>query len=87
MAYLSDEQQDLIIEKGLSRIVDKTITDPNALKSKLRKVREMGFAYSDQKLDAGARLNSELYETMSEPSSTYFAVTLQPAFFRDELLL
>ena len=55
LAYLSAEEQDRIIEEGLTRYTENTITDPVELKKELAKIRKNGYAYSDQELDVGAR--------------------------------
>lgn len=55
MAYLAEEEQDKIIEKGLKKFTDHTIIDPAKLKKKLKEIKRRGFAYSDQELDFGAR--------------------------------
>jgi IclR family KDG regulon transcriptional repressor len=55
MAYLPEEEQDEIIEKGLKKFTEHTITDPVKLKKNLKAIRRHGFAYSDQELDFGAR--------------------------------
>jgi DNA-binding IclR family transcriptional regulator len=55
MAYLSDEEQDRIIKKGLKKFTDYTITDPHKLRKNLREIKKLGFAFSDQELDMGAK--------------------------------
>lgn len=55
LAYLPVEEQDRIIQEGLARYTDHTITDPFELKKELTKIREDGYAYSDQELDVAAR--------------------------------
>lgn len=39
----------------LNKYTQHTIIDPVELKKELREVREKGFAFSDQEVDAGAR--------------------------------
>ena len=54
MAYLTDEQQNRIIEeKGLKYFTPNTITDPIVLKKQLREIRKLGYAISDQELFTG----------------------------------
>ena len=55
LAYLSAEEQDRIMEGGLPRYTENTITDPIQLKKELAGIREKGYAYSDQELDSGAK--------------------------------
>jgi DNA-binding IclR family transcriptional regulator len=55
MAYLSNEEQERIIAKGLKKFTNHTIIDPIELKAKLNEIKSQGFAYSDQELDEGAR--------------------------------
>ena len=55
MAYLSSEEQDRIIQRGLERFTDGTITVPVKLKKELAKIRDNGYAYSDQELQLGVR--------------------------------
>lgn len=55
MAYLSDEEQDRIIKKGLKKFTKYTITNPVELRKNLKEIKKQGFAYSDQELDLGAR--------------------------------
>jgi IclR family transcriptional regulator, KDG regulon repressor len=55
MAFLSNEEQDKIITKGLKKITEYTITDPVKLRKNLKEIRKCGFAYSDQEMDLGAR--------------------------------
>lgn len=55
LAYLPIEEQDMIIQEGLTRYTEHTITDPIELKRELARIRENGYAYSDQELDIAAR--------------------------------
>jgi DNA-binding IclR family transcriptional regulator len=55
MAYLSDEEQDRIIKKGLKKFTDYTITDSHKLRKNLMEIKKQGFAFSDQELDMGAK--------------------------------
>jgi DNA-binding IclR family transcriptional regulator len=54
MAYMSSEDIEATITgMGLPRLMDKTITAPEALKAELRQVRERGFATSFEETDTG----------------------------------
>ena len=54
MAFLSNEEQDRIIkEKGLKKYSQNTITDPERLKIDLRKIRNLGYAISNQEIYTG----------------------------------
>jgi DNA-binding IclR family transcriptional regulator len=55
LAYLPAEEQDRIIEEGLPRYTENTITDPIQLKKELAGIREKGYACSDQELDNAAK--------------------------------
>lgn len=56
MAYLSEEEQDSIIEEiGLPKLAENTITDPDKLRIELKRVREDGFAVSDGEVHQGVR--------------------------------
>ena len=55
MAFLSSEEQDKIIQKGLKKYTENSITDPIELKRELALIRERGYATSDQELQFGAR--------------------------------
>jgi len=56
MAYLSEEQQNKIIEeKGLKKFTAYTIIDPILLKRHLQKIRKVGYATSDQEFSPGVR--------------------------------
>jgi DNA-binding IclR family transcriptional regulator len=54
LAYLPIEEQDRIIQEGLTRYTEHTITDPVELKRELARIRENDYAYSDQELDIAA---------------------------------
>lgn len=53
MAYLTPEERENIIAKGLERYTQYTITDPVKLRKRLETVRERGFAFSNQELGLG----------------------------------
>lgn len=46
LAYLTEEEIDAVIKKGLVKFTDRTITDPDALREHLRGIRERGWAIS-----------------------------------------
>lgn len=55
MAYLpEDEIQTIIRERGLPKVCTRTITDLNALRAELAKIRELGYAESVEETDVGA---------------------------------
>lgn len=55
MAYLPDEEvQAIVREKGLPRLCVNTITDPEALRAELARIRERGYAESHEETDLGA---------------------------------
>jgi len=55
LAYLPDEEQDRIIKKGLKRFTNYTITDSQMLRKNLKEIKKLGFAFSNQELDLGAK--------------------------------
>ncbi|WP_422720099.1 IclR family transcriptional regulator domain-containing protein [Franzmannia qiaohouensis] len=56
LAQLPDAELDAYLERVvLERYTDKTITDKDELKACVLKVREQGYAVSDQELDSGLR--------------------------------
>jgi len=55
MAYLSNEEQDRIVKKGLKKFTEFTITDAVKLRKNLNAIKKRGFALSDQELDMGAK--------------------------------
>jgi DNA-binding IclR family transcriptional regulator len=56
LAYQEETFVDFLVQNvGLKRFTESTITDPVLLKRELRKIREQGFAFSDQEVDFGAK--------------------------------
>jgi DNA-binding IclR family transcriptional regulator len=55
LAHLSAEEQDRIIQEGLPRYSENTITDAIRLKKELAKIRQDGYAESDSELHVGAK--------------------------------
>jgi IclR family KDG regulon transcriptional repressor len=56
MAYLPEAEQDEIIRKrGLEKFTSHTITEPKRLKKHLKEICLKGYAFSNQKLQEGAR--------------------------------
>ena len=56
MAFLSPaEQQKIIKQKGLPKIGPNTIVDPDELQKDLARIKEQGFAASDQEIYHGVR--------------------------------
>ena len=54
-AYLSQEEIDAIVrDKGLPRLNTNTITDPRLLAAELQRIRDNGYALSDEETDVGA---------------------------------
>lgn len=47
LAHLPKEDQEWIIVQGLPRFTETTITDPEALRGELRRIRRRGYAESD----------------------------------------
>ncbi|MFB3883956.1 MAG: IclR family transcriptional regulator [Thermodesulfobacteriota bacterium] len=56
MAYLPEREWDeIIFKEGLKRYTSNTITDVDKLKSRLRRIRKKGYAFSDQEVDKDVR--------------------------------
>lgn len=56
MAHLPQERIDEIIEgQGLERQTEHTITDPDEMRAELARIRERGYAYSDEESVEGMR--------------------------------
>lgn len=54
MAYLDERAQEEIINHGLQRFTENTITNPEAMRAELQRIRSQGFVLSRQELDSGA---------------------------------
>jgi DNA-binding IclR family transcriptional regulator len=54
LAYGSKELQQGVLD-SLDRYTDKTITDAAELKKQLRKIKDLGYAHSEEELAVGAR--------------------------------
>ena len=55
MAYLPEAEIEAVIrEKGLPKLCKNTITSPEALRTELRRIRELGYATSSEETDATA---------------------------------
>ncbi len=54
MAYLPEGEIEAIIRRGLPRLCTNTITDPQALRAELARIREQGYAFSVEETDVGA---------------------------------
>ncbi len=52
-AYLSDEDLDYALSKGMDALTEKTITDPEALRRDLVQTRERGYAIDDEEGQLG----------------------------------
>src|SRR5690606_39149978 len=55
LAFMDASLVDEILSPPLERFTDNTITDPDALRRELARIRDAGFACSDQEMDLGAR--------------------------------
>jgi IclR family transcriptional regulator, KDG regulon repressor len=56
LAHLpGDEVDDIIRAKGLKRFTPNTITERQALRSELRRIRERGYAFDDEEIEIGLR--------------------------------
>jgi len=55
MAYLTKEQINNIIDKGLETFTGNTIVDPDQLKKDLKTIREKGFNVSTGEIDFGSK--------------------------------
>lgn len=55
LAWLPEARRELYISSGLPARTPKTITDPEALRAELERIRQRGYAISDQEVDLGIR--------------------------------
>lgn len=56
MAYMTDEELDELMTKmNFVQHTPTTICDPDAMRTELVKVREQGYAFDDEEMDAGVR--------------------------------
>ncbi|MBC7227517.1 MAG: IclR family transcriptional regulator [Thermoflexales bacterium] len=54
MAYLPPDEIEALLQRGLPRLCTNTITDPQALREELARIREQGYAFSMEETDLGA---------------------------------
>jgi DNA-binding IclR family transcriptional regulator len=54
LAYAPDEVLDGLLARGLERLTEHTIIDPDELRHNLDKVRKMGFAYTRDEMTMGS---------------------------------
>src|SRR5699024_6175978 len=54
MAYLTNEEINMVIDKGLQSFTENTIVDPDKLKNELKEIREKGFSTSFGEMDLGS---------------------------------
>lgn len=55
IAFLTIEQIEEVIQDGLEKFTDKTITSKEALLEELRRIREQGYAFDDEERMTGVR--------------------------------
>ena len=56
LAYLADEElEQFIAKKGLKKITENTISDPQKLKEQLKKIRAQGYSLDEQEREKGVR--------------------------------
>ena len=53
LAFLSDEERDLALPRVLPQVTPRTLTDRSALERDLARVRERGYALSQEELESG----------------------------------
>ncbi|GLW11114.1 IclR family transcriptional regulator [Microtetraspora sp. NBRC 13810] len=53
LAELADEEALALFPDGLTRVTDRTITDPDALSAELRSVRDLGYGVNHEESAAG----------------------------------
>jgi DNA-binding IclR family transcriptional regulator len=72
IAYLREEEVESILQADPPRsFTDHTITDLGRLRNEFKKVRRLGYAYSDQELTVGARgLGSPIFNHSGEVIAT-----------------
>jgi DNA-binding IclR family transcriptional regulator len=55
LAHLPQEELDNLLKKPLQEYTENTITSPDELRKQLESIREQGFSYDDEELEAGIR--------------------------------
>jgi DNA-binding IclR family transcriptional regulator len=53
MAYISEDEVNAIIQNGLRKFTDKTVTDPDELKAQLARIRREGYSFTCEERDPG----------------------------------
>lgn len=53
LAYSSEDILETVIERGLKKYTDRTITDPDELRKNLAEIKEKGYVYSFEELSEG----------------------------------
>lgn len=53
MAYLPDERVGQILDRGLERYTERTVTDPAELQNELEQIRRVGYGIAQEELEAG----------------------------------
>jgi Transcriptional regulator len=53
--YSDTKLAELVRQKGLIRLTDKTFTDIDSLKEELEKIRDQGYAYDNEECELGVR--------------------------------
>ena len=67
MAFLPVEKQEKIISKGLKKFTENTLTDPMKLRKSLNKIREDGFAFTDQEHNPGAMaISAPVFDSINQ---------------------
>jgi DNA-binding IclR family transcriptional regulator len=54
MAYLPAEKIEQIIEQGLQKFTESTVTEPDILRNQLEEIRQKGYCISNGELDLGS---------------------------------
>lgn len=54
LAYLPRDEQEEILGGPLTSLTDRTVTDPDVLRARLREIRRVGYAHSDGERQIGA---------------------------------
>jgi len=68
MAYLTDEQVESHIKRGLTRYNDNTIALGSRLKEELQRVRNQGFALDDEEETIGLRcIGATIFDDANQP--------------------
>jgi DNA-binding IclR family transcriptional regulator len=70
LSQMSEQELERLLDKGLTRVTEKTLTDPTALRNELLRVREQGFATAFEEHEEGV---NAIAAPLSKPDNKVIA--------------